>query len=431
MTAIIDVVVGWEALDSRGRPTVACDVRLAGGTEASVTVPSGASTGRHEAHELRDGGERYGGLGVRRAVAHVNGEIADALRGRDAADRAVIDGVLRALDGTPQLRRLGANAVLAATLACAEAAAGAAGRPLFRTFGARPTIPLPMVNILSGGAHAGRAIDIQDVLFVPLGASSFAEAIEWTARVRAAAAVLLGEQGGDAALVADEGGLAATLPSNRAGVELVAAAITRAGLQTGTQGAIALDIAATQLQVKGGYRFALEDRTLSSRELVEELAAWAAELPIVSIEDPLGEDDAAGWDLVPGRLGHLQVVGDDLFATNLERLRLGIERGWANAVLVKVNQNGTLHGALTVLEAAREAGLATVVSARSGETEDAWLADLACGTAAGQIKVGSTMRSERTSKWNRLLRIESVLAQDFPFAGASALAGTSDKETVT
>jgi enolase len=343
----------------------------------------------------------------------------------------VIDGVLRALDGTPQLRRLGANAVLAATLACAEAAAGAAGRPLFRTFGARPTIPLPMVNILSGGAHAGRAIDIQDVLFVPLGASSFAEAIEWTARVRAAAAVLLGEQGGDAALVADEGGLAATLPSNRAGVELVAAAITRAGLQTGTQGAIALDIAATQLQVKGGYRFALEDRTLSSRELVEELAAWAAELPIVSIEDPLGEDDAAGWDLVPGRLGHLQVVGDDLFATNLERLRLGIERGWANAVLVKVNQNGTLHGALTVLEAAREAGLATVVSARSGETEDAWLADLACGTAAGQIKVGSTMRSERTSKWNRLLRIESVLAQDFPFAGASALAGTSDKETVT
>jgi enolase len=436
MRTRIEHIVGWEALDSRGRPTVACDVRLAGGAEASVMVPSGASTGRHEAHELRDGDPaRYAGLGVLSAVSRLNDEIAPALTGRDADDTGGIDALLRELDGTPQLERLGANAVLAATLACADAAARAGGEPLFRALaaGGQATIPLPMVNILSGGAHAGGLIDIQDVLFVPVGATSFAEAIEWTGRVRAAAAELLTEAGGDAVLIADEGGLAARLPSNRAGVELVANAISRAGLEPGVQGAIALDIAATQLlDGDGAYRFACERRTLSAAELVDELAEWIDELPIVSIEDPVGEDDAEGWDLVGGRLRHIQVVGDDLFATNQQRLELGEQRGWANAVLVKVNQNGTLHGALGVLESARAAGMATVVSARSGETEDAWLADLAVGTAAGQIKVGSTMRSERTSKWNRLLRIESVLAPELPFAGAAALAPltqTTNKET--
>jgi enolase len=424
MTTEISAVVAWEALDSRGRPTVGCDIALAGGAAASVTVPAGASTGRHEARELRDGGVRYGGLGVRRAVRHVNEDIAPAVRGHDAAATAALDATLRELDGTPELSSLGANAVLAVSLAAALAAARQAGVPLFRHLAgdSEPVLPLPMVNVFSGGAHAGGAVDVQDVLFVPVGAGSFAEAMEWAAAVRAAAASRLERAGHTAALVADEGGLAAPLGSNRAAVELVAAAIADAGLEPGGDGAIAVDVAATQLLHDGRYALRAEGRELEAGELVAEVAAWCRDLPVVSVEDPVGEDDAAGWDAARRELAGIQVLGDDLFATNAGRLEDGIDRGWANAILVKVNQNGTLSGTMDVLRRARAAGYATVVSARSGETEDAWLADLAVGLAAGQIKVGSTMRSERTAKWNRLLRIEAVLAPELRFAGRAALA---------
>jgi len=425
MTPEITQVVGWEALDSRGRPTVACDVVLADGTRATAKAPSGASTGRHEARELRDGEERYAGRGVRRAVGHVNAVLGPAVVGLDAADADGLDRRLRALDGTPDLGRLGANGVLAVTLACAVAGARSAGRPLFAALQAQaePSLPLPMVNIVSGGAHAARAVDVQDVLFVPLGAASFAQALEWTDAVRRAAAARLERLGHSAALVADEGGLAAALGSNRATIELVAGAIEDAGLAPGTDGAIAVDVAATELLTGSGtYRLASERRELDAEELVAEIEGWCRELPIVSVEDPVGEDDADGWRAAARRLGHLQLLGDDLFATNAERLGRGVQEGWANAILVKPNQNGTLSGAIAVLERARKAGMAAVVSARSGETEDAWLADLAVATGAGQIKVGSTMRGERTAKWNRLLHIESVLAPDLPFAGGRALA---------
>jgi enolase 1/2/3 len=472
MTGTIDQLVAWEALDSRGRPTVACDVRLRGGASASAIVPAGASTGRHEAVELRDGGARHGGWGVRRAVDHVNHVLAPGVAGHSAMDQPALDATLRALDGSPDLSRLGANAILSVSLACALAAAKEAGVPLYRWLagagagargagasaagargagargagspgagglatGARqPVLPLPMVNIFSGGAHAGGAVDVQDVLFVPVGADSVAQAIEWTAAVRAAAAKRLDADGHDAVMVADEGGLAAPLRSNRAAVELVARAIEDAGLEPGDQGAIALDVAASELLDdvgEGGapgaaargdrdstYRLAVEQRALTGAELVAELREWARRYPLVSIEDPVGEDDAEGWDAARSLTG-VQVVGDDLFATHPDRVAEGIDRGWGSAVLVKANQNGTLSGAMSVIEQARDAGYAAVVSARSGETEDVWLADLATGTAAGQLKVGSTTRSERTAKWNRLLRIEAVLDPSIPFAGRTAL----------
>jgi enolase len=422
----ISAVRAWEALDSRGSPTVSCEVVLAGGAAGAATVPAGASTGTHEAVELRDGGERYGGLGAQRAVANVVDVLAGAVRGLEADDREAIDGALRAADGSPDLSRLGANAVLAVSVASAVAAAAGRGEPLWRAVvapGERPLIPLPMVNVLSGGAHAGTAIDMQDFLAVPMGASSFAEALEWTWRVRAAAAELVGERGLTAALVADEGGLGPALASNREALELLTRAIERSGLVPGDEVAIAIDVAATQfVQPGGGYRLSVENRTIGAGELAAELATWAAEHPIVSIEDPLGEDDWEGWEQAGTQLGHLQLLGDDLFVTNPERLRRGIETGVGNAVLVKPNQIGTLSSAHEVVELARSAGYATVLSARSGETEDAWLADLAVGWRTGQIKVGSTMRSERTAKWNRLLRIEAELGDEAEFAGRAALA---------
>ena len=402
----IERVLAFEALDSRGTPTVACVVTLAGGAQACATIPSGASTGRHEAHERRDGGERYLGRGVRAAVAAVNGEIAGVLRGRDAADQAVIDAALRDLDGTPALARLGANAVLAASVACALAAAEAARLPLWRLLDpvAAPLLPRPMVNVLSGGAHAGRAVDIQDVLVIPTAARTFAEAIEHAARVRAGAAAELRERGHSTALVADEGGLAAELEANEDALEIATRGIERAGIEA----ALALDVAATQLVSGDGYRLAREDRRLDGAGLAREVAGWAGRYPLVSIEDPLGEDDWDAWRLVTDLLGErVQLLGDDLFATSPERLAHGISAGVANAVLVKPNQAGTLSGARAALELAQREGYATVVSARSGDTEDAWLADLAVGWRAGQIKVGSTQRSERTAKWNRLLRIEA------------------------
>ena len=427
-STIVRDVVAWESLDSRGTPTVACEVVLTGGSGRAV-VPSGASTGRHEARELRDGGERYGGRGVRAAVASVTGELADAVRGLDAADQDALDHALRAADSSPALARLGSNAVLAVSVAAAAGVASARRLPLWRSVAgevAGPTLPMPMVNILSGGAHAGRAVDVQDFLVVPLAARSFAEAIEWAWRVRRGTAELVDDAGLGATLVADEGGLGPRLPTNRAALELLVRGMERAGLRPGEDVAVAIDVAATQLVDPGGagYRLSAENRTVGAEEWLEELAGWCTEFPVVSVEDPLGEDDWSGWALASRRLGGIQLLGDDLFVTDGDRLRRGIEAGIANAVLVKPNQTGTISDARRVVLQARAAGMATVLSARSGETEDCWLADLAVGWSTGQIKVGSTMRSERTAKWNRLLEIEARWGDVVPFAGAGGLALT-------
>jgi enolase len=415
--------LAWEAFDSRGTPTVACAITLQDGGTGVVAVPSGASTGSHEARERRDGETRFDGKGVRNAVAAFNTEIASALRGRDAADQIEIDRLLRDLDATPSLERLGANAVLSASVACALAAADALRQPLWRVLAPSgpPLLPMPMVNVISGGSHAGGLIDIQDVLIVPIGASSFSEAIEWAARVRAGTADVLRSHGHRVDLVADEGGLAASLSSNRVAVEVVTAGIERGGLVPGEQAAIAIDVAATQFVDGATYRLTGEDRSVTAGELVSELRAWCDDFPIVSIEDPVGEDDLEGWTIASQELGDRQLLGDDLFVTSAERLSDGIARKIANAVLVKPNQVGTLSDARRVVEDARAGHYATVLSARSGETEDAWLADLAVGWRTGQLKVGSTMRSERTAKWNRLLRLEAEHL-DAQFAGREVLA---------
>jgi enolase len=431
-TAIRDITA-WEGLDSRGKPTVGCEVLLAGGARGQAYVPSGASTGRHEARELRDGGTRYSGQGVQRAVANATTILADAVRGLDALDRAAVDAALRAADGTPDLGAAGANAVLAVSVATALAAADAQRLPLYRLVAAagdEPLLPLPMVNIISGGAHAGRSIDVQDFLAVPVGAQSFSEAIEYSARVRRGTADVLAERGHSVALIADEGGLGPVLPTNRAALDMVVAGIERAGLRPGSDIGIAVDIAATQFLTQDGhYVLAAEgDRRLSAAELVDELADWCERYPIISLEDALGEDDWTGWARATERLGHRQLLGDDFFVTDPERLRRGIRDKAANAVLVKPNQTGTLSDAHTVVRLAQDNGYRTVLSARSGETEDAWLADLALGWRTGQIKVGSTMRSERTAKWNRLLQIEAQLGDRIDYAGAVAIsAPASDR----
>lgn len=415
-----------EVLDSRGRPTVWCEVALSGGARGSASVPSGASTSAYERRELRDGAKRYQGRGVLRAVANVEEVLGPALRGLDACDQQLVDETLVVTDGTPDLCRLGANAVLAVSVATAVAAANASGVPLYQhlssRLGVNPLLPLPMVNIVSGGAHAGGCVDIQDFLVVPLVATSFAEAIECAAAVREATRGVATARGFFADLAADEGGLGLALRSNRAVLDMLCAGIEAAGFSLGSDVGIALDIAAGQLATAGGYTFRSEGRELSSASLVEEIASWCRDYPVVSVEDPLAEDDWAGWGLAAGRLApEVQLMGDDLFATDLERLERGIEAGIATAVLVKPNQVGTLSSALSVLRRAQSVGFATVVSARSGETEDSWLADVAVGWAAGQIKVGSTTRSERTAKWNRLLRIEHALGASAPYAGAAAL----------
>ena len=425
----------WEALDSRGKPTVGCEVRLDGGATGRATVPSGASTGRHEARELRDGDARYGGNGVRRAVANVTGEITEAVRGLDGTDQAALDRTLRDLDGTADLGRLGANAVLAVSVATAVAGAAARGLPLHEAVadeGTAPLLPLPMVNIISGGAHSGRSIDVQDFLAVPVGAGSFAEAIEWASRVRAGTAEELVSRGLPVALVADEGGLGPLLPTNRSALDVLVAGIERAGLRPGDDVGIAIDVAATQfVRDHGCYVLATEDRELASEDLVAELAAWCAAYPIVSLEDALAEDDWAGWATATRRLTGRQLLGDDLFVTNPDRLRRGIDEGVANAVLVKPNQIGTLDTARTVVRTAHAHGYATVLSARSGETEDDWLADLAVGWRTGQIKVGSTTRSERTAKWNRLLRLETELGDRAEYAGRAALTHSAQERATS
>lgn len=429
LSTTISGVLAWEALDSRGNPTVACEVHLSGGATGSAIAPSGASTGSHEAHELRDGASRYGGKGVQRAVANVSAVLADAITGLDASDQHSIDDALRAADGTANLCRLGANAILALSLASLKAAAAAAGEPLWRFAldATQPKIelPMPMINIISGGAHAGRALDIQDVLVVPIGAEAFSQALEWVDRVRRATAAELAELGYPTALVADEGGYGPDLPSNRSALEVVTTAIERAGFSPGNDVALALDIAASQFYDERSRRYILaaEDRKLSADEWARELAGWCSSFPVISIEDGMAEDDWDGWAVLTKAIGSTtQIVGDDLFTTNSERLQYGISRGVANAVLVKPNQIGTVSDTHALIHAAKNAGYATVISARSGETEQSWLADLSVAWRTGQIKVGSLARSERTAKWNRLLRLEAELHDVALFAGRSGIA---------
>jgi enolase len=423
--ARVEKVWGREVLDSRGRPTVEAEVWTTSGHTGRAIVPSGASTGRHEALELRDGdARRYRGLGVKRAVEHVRGEIARAVAGRDVFDQAGLDRLLVELDGTTDRSRLGANALLGVSLACAHAAAASQGVPLFmhlnvlmnqrqaRFDEVEPMLPLPMVNMISGGLHAGKQLDIQDVLMIPVGASSYTEALEWTVEVYQALGEVLRAEGEEADLVGDEGGYGPKLASNEQAIERVVRAIRRAGLEPGGQAALALDVAATHFldSESGLYALRGEGLELDAGGMVELLCAWCERYPIVSIEDGLAEDDWRGWRHMTERLGgRVQLIGDDLFVTQQARLERGIREHVGNAVLLKVNQAGTLTEALEVLAEARGSGYRVVVSARSGETEDATIADLAVGTAAGQIKIGSVARSERLAKYNQLLRIEEKL----------------------
>jgi len=423
----IRALAAREILDSRGRPTVEADALLADGSLGRASVPSGASTGTAEAHELRDGDPaRYRGLGVLRAVASVEGEIAAALRGMNAEDQRSIDDRMRELDGTPQLSRLGGNATLAVSLAVCRAVAASRGQSLYGRIAelaaTAPTMPLPMTNILSGGLHAGRGMDVQDFLAVPLRAASIADAIHVMARVRATADDVVRERGLPT-LLADEGGLAPGCENARAALVLLCDAIERAGLVPGQDVGIAVDVAATTLASDAGsYRLAREGRTLDAGGMIDMVATWAREFPVVSVEDALGEEDWDGWRMFTLKQGSaLQLVGDDLFATNPSRLARGVRERVANAVLVKMNQNGTLTGTLDVIAQAKAAGYATIVSARSGETEDAFMADLAVGASAGQIKIGSLRTSSTVAKYNQLLRIEEDSRASY--AGVGALAG--------
>ena len=427
MANTIRTLAAREILDSRGRPTVEADALLADGSLGRASVPSGASTGTAEAHELRDGDPaRYRGLGVLRAVASVEGEIAAALRGMNAEDQRSIDDRMRELDGTPQLSRLGGNATLAVSLAVCRADAASRGQSLYGRIAelaaTAPTMPLPMTNILSGGLHAGRGMDVQDFLAVPLRAASIADAIHVMARVRAAADDVVRERGLPT-LLADEGGLAPGCENVRAALVLLCDAIERAGLVPGQDVGIAVDVAATTLATDAGsYRLAREGRTLDAGGMIDMVATWAREFPVVSVEDALGEEDWDGWRMFTLKQGSaLQLVGDDLFATNPSRLARGVRERVANAVLVKTNQNGTLTGTLDVIAQAKAAGYATIVSARSGETEDAFMADLAVGASAGQIKIGSLRTSSTVAKYNQLLRIEEDSRASY--AGVGALAG--------
>jgi enolase len=416
-------VAAREILDSRGRPTVEADVSLAGGATGRASVPAGASTGRHEAFELRDGDRsRFGGLGVLRAVRNVDEVIGPAVVGCDALDQPGLDGVLTQLDDSPGRRRLGANALLAVSVAAARAGAAAAGLTLWRYLagGRNGVLPLPMVNIVSGGRHAPRGLAFQDFLIVPVGARRYTEALESVFAVRAAAEELLAEEG-HTTLKADEGGFGPPLERPQQALDLLEAATRRAGLTPGDDIAIAVDVAATHFARDGGYE--LEAGRLDAVELVDMLLGLVDRYPLVSIEDGIGEDDWDGWSVLTDRLAErVQLVGDDLIATNPERLRRAIDAGVANAVLVKMNQIGTLTETLAVVELARGAGYSTVVSARSGETEDSFIADLAVATGAGQIKIGSLAQSERLAKYNQLLRIEQELGDEAAFAGRAALA---------
>ncbi len=418
----IDLVHGRRILDSRGRPTVEVDVTLRGGAFGRAAVPSGASTGSAEAHELRDGDPRhFGGRDVRTAVANVNGELATAVRGIDAQNQGLLDRTLRELDGTPELARLGANAILGISLAAARAAAVAAGLPLHAHLAtlARdagivvvPAMPLPMVNILSGGLHASGGMDVQDFLAVPIGASDVGTALEMLWRVREAAGATLARRG-LSTLLADEGGLSPGFRRPEEALETMVEAIECAGLEPGRDVAIAIDMAATGLwdPAAACYQFVRAERVLTGSEVTAMIRRWVSAYPVVSVEDALHDEAWDAWSALTANLGEIQLVGDDLFVTSAERIAHGARAGAANSALIKLNQNGTLTGTLEAIRTAQEHRYATIVSARSGETEDAFIADLAVGVGAGQIKIGSLRSSERLSKYNQLIRLAETVGE--------------------
>ncbi|MGH7037849.1 MAG: phosphopyruvate hydratase [Stellaceae bacterium] len=429
MTAIAKIHAR-EILDSRGNPTVEVEVTLAGGATGRAAVPSGASTGSHEAIERRDGGARYGGRGVRGAVMAVNSEIAAALAGREAEDQYAIDRVLCDLDGTPNKGRIGANAILGASLACAKAAAQARGVPLYRYIGgvSARTLPVPMMNIVNGGVHADNPIDIQEFMVMPVGAPSLAEAVRWGAEIFHALRKILAEAGLNTN-VGDEGGFAPNLASADAALGFVMRAIAAAGYRPAEDVVLALDPAASEFYRDGLYDLKGEGKKLDAGGLVAYYADLVARYPILSIEDGMAEEDWAGWEALTRQFGErIQLVGDDLFVTNPARLKEGIARGVANAILVKVNQIGTLSETLETIETALAAGYGRVISHRSGETEDVTIADLAVATSSGQIKTGSLSRSDRLAKYNQLIRIEEALGAAARFPGRAVLARLAHRD---
>ena len=414
---VIDTVVAREVLDSRGTPTVEAEVLLEGGASGRAMVPSGASTGAHEAHELRDGGSRYGGKGVLQAVSNVEDKIAPALCGLSALDQGAVDAAMLELDGSDNKSALGANAILAVSLATARAAANGIGLPLYRYLGGpmATLLPVPLMNVINGGAHAANSLDFQEFMVVPHGAPSFREALRMGTEVFHTLKGLLQERGMSTA-VGDEGGFAPDLGNDAAG-DLLVQAIEKAGYRPGDQISLALDVASTEFFKDGRYAF--DGGSYSSAEMVDQLARLVSRYPIVSIEDGVAEDDWDGWALLTQRLGSsVQLVGDDLFVTNTSRLQRGIDLGVANSILIKVNQIGSLTETLQAIDLAGRAGYTSVISHRSGETEDTTIADLAVASRAGQIKTGSLSRSERVAKYNQLLRIEDELGSQARYAGA-------------
>ena len=421
---LIESVRAREVLDSRGNPTVEVDVTLLSGASGRAMVPAGASTGAFEAVELRDGGARLRGLGVRGAVAHASGELAAAVRGIDALDQRAVDAALIAADGTDDKSRLGANAILGVSLAVARGAASAVEVPLWRLVGGANAhvLPVPMMNVINGGAHANNNLDFQEFMVVPVGAASYSEALEWGVEVYHALAAVLRARGLSTG-VGDEGGFAPDLASNSEAVDLLVAAVEQVGLTLVDDMALALDVASTEFFAEGRYVLAGEGRTLAPDEMVAELIRLCDEYPVVSVEDGMAEEDWTGWaELTDALGGRVQLVGDDLFVTNRQRLARGINAGVANSILVKVNQIGTLTETLECVELATRGGYTAVMSHRSGETEDTTIADLAVATNCGQIKTGAPARSDRVAKYNQLLRIEEQLGETARYLGAEALA---------
>jgi enolase len=422
MSAIVDIV-GREILDSRGNPTVECDVLLESGTMGRAAVPSGASTGSREAIELRDGDKsRYGGKGVLKAVEHINTEISESVLGLDASEQAFLDKTLIDLDGSDNKSRLGANATLAVSMAVARAAAEESGLPLYRYFGGMSAnqLPVPMMNVINGGAHANNNLDLQELMIIPVGAPTFREAVRYGAEVFHALKKIIDAKGMTTA-VGDEGGFAPNVASHEAAIQMILEAVEKAGYKPGEQIAIGLDCAASEFHKEGKYHLEGEGLTLSAAEWTDILATWCSKYPIISIEDGMGESDWDGWKHLTDKLGDkVQLVGDDLFVTNTRILKEGIDKGIANSILIKINQIGTLSETFAAIEMAKRAGWTSVISHRSGETEDSTIADIAVGTNAGQIKTGSMSRSDRVAKYNQLLRIEEDLGDVAAYPGRAA-----------
>ncbi len=422
MSGIVDII-GREILDSRGNPTVECDVLLESGVMGRAVVPSGASTGAREAIELRDGdANRYGGKGVLKAVENVNTEISEAILGLEANEQAFLDNALIELDGTENKSRLGANAMLAVSIAVAKAAAEESGLPLYRYFGGSGAMqmPVPMMNVINGGAHANNNLDLQEFMIVPIGAPTFSEAVRYGAEVFHALKKLI-DKAGMSTAVGDEGGFAPNVKNHEAAIQMILQAIDQAGYTAGSDIAVAIDCAASEFFKDGSYRLDAEGLTLSAAEWTATLAAWCDKYPVVSIEDGMAENDWAGWEDLTRKLGDkVQLVGDDIFVTNTKLLREGISRGVANSILIKINQIGTLTETFAAIEMAKRAGYTSVISHRSGETEDTTIADIAVGTNALQIKTGSMSRSDRVAKYNQLLRIEEDLGDVASYPGRDA-----------